>query len=219
MVAFAIKLHFKEEVFRSRMDASCEEPRVEDLRRLARTAWPELVHQDFRIFYVDDDGDSCPLIEESWADVVTLSCERPQAEEEKEVDRRLKLYLKLRCDESSKREGTAASVVKVDTSNVESGEPTGCSIEDGVITVRNISAGQAPVTVMLCPCSLMKRMRDKKCEEGGSCCEGEESHGDRDPSCPAGSSCQTETSWVVKHTTDSEGDGLTDHECSEEGDD
>ncbi|KAF4685392.1 hypothetical protein FOZ60_006606 [Perkinsus olseni] len=164
MVAFAIKLHFKEEVFRSRMDASCEEPRVEDLRRLARTAWPELVHQDFRIFYVDDDGDSCPLIEESWAD----------------------LYLKLRCDESSKKEGTAASVVKIDTTDMGSEEPTGCSVEDGVITVRNISAGQAPVTIMLCPCSLMKRMRDKKREEGGPCCEGEESHGDRDPSCPAG---------------------------------
>ncbi|KAF4648357.1 hypothetical protein FOL47_003392, partial [Perkinsus chesapeaki] len=172
MTPFAVKLHFKEEFFRTRMDASNEEPRVEEIRRLARTAWPELVHQDFRIFYVDDDGDRCPLIEESWVDLVMLGCEANNQEEDMKVDRCLKLYIKLRCEDFTRKKAADAAMLKIeaDAEKLPIGVD-GCTIEGGVVTVRNSSNNRAPISIVLCPCSLMKHMKNKTCDEGELCCE------------------------------------------------
>ncbi|EEQ99003.1 hypothetical protein Pmar_PMAR012011 [Perkinsus marinus ATCC 50983] len=212
----AVKLHFQKEVFRTRMEATKEKSRVDDIRRLARTAWPELVHRDFNVFYVDDDGDNCPLIEESWADLVSLVSERPTTEIVKRGDYRMDLYLKF-CREAPPKGVDAVPVVTIDAPDYNGASPPVLPMNERVITIRNESGSQTPVTVMLCPCALMK-----SCVKEGFCC-GAEGNSGKTQKCPTGSNSRTETDWVVPENPEEESkDDAEEAEeaaASEDGDD
>mmetsp|Transcript_9811 Transcript_9811/g.8338 ORF Transcript_9811/g.8338 Transcript_9811/m.8338 type:complete len:120 (+) Transcript_9811:141-500(+) len=95
----------------------------------------------------------------------------------------------------------------------------GCTLEDGGIVVRNSGNNQAPISIVLCPCSLMKHMKNKKCDDDGPSCEPTSGIcGIRTETAQqgsAGSSCQTEASWLVpcKHDGDLENNSLADEEA------
>ncbi|KAF4685525.1 hypothetical protein FOZ60_006402 [Perkinsus olseni] len=132
---YAIKLHYRKATVRCRMDIDHGDRRIEDLKRLARTAWPDLVDKDIRLMYYDDEESICPLIEESWPGAVELGVE---ANPSKEWNNRLKLYVKLREDDEEAVTGKITDVA----------EGNGA---DGDTSKRHI-------TVLLCDCEKVKKL-------------------------------------------------------------
>ncbi|EER09057.1 hypothetical protein Pmar_PMAR021706 [Perkinsus marinus ATCC 50983] len=167
---YAVKIHYRKATFRCRIDLEHETCRVEDLKRMARTAWPDLVDRDIRLMYYDDEGAICPLIEQSWSDAVELGVE---ANPSKEWHNRLKLHVKLREDDDE------STLNKLTADVTDGGGATG---EDS----------KRRITVLLCDCEKVKQLFENS--RNVTVSFGPESN---DAHEDGGSSLTTEESWQV----------------------